>query len=171
VCATARHSFVRTSRGADRRPLTALPVYYAVFDGDVAFRTDPGTKLGAAVLGTKVVFEIDDEVEGWSVFVSGHCREVRDAADRERALAQLDDRWPTGEREHVVRITPSRSPAGASPDEADRQRSTTSSRVLVTDGRERDQRREHECDPHSASGHLGAVAPGWSRSNAAAHCS
>ena len=39
--------------------LAIFPVYYAMSGHDVVFRTSPGTKLNAAVLGTRVVFEVD----------------------------------------------------------------------------------------------------------------
>ena len=51
--------------------LSILPVYYAVMDHDVVFRTAPGTKLDAAVLTTVVVFEVDNVSPGWSVLVRG----------------------------------------------------------------------------------------------------
>ena len=41
--------------------LVILPVFYAVVDGDIVFRTAPGTKLDAAVLGTSVAFEVDGD--------------------------------------------------------------------------------------------------------------
>ena len=52
--------------------LVILPVYYAVMDDDIVFRTAPGTKLNAAVLKTKVAFEVDGASPGWSVLVRGH---------------------------------------------------------------------------------------------------
>jgi nitroimidazol reductase NimA-like FMN-containing flavoprotein (pyridoxamine 5'-phosphate oxidase superfamily) len=60
--------------------LSAFPVYYVFHDGEVVFRTDPGTKLAAAVLRTMVTFEID------------------------AALALLDDHWPENERLRAVTI-------------------------------------------------------------------
>jgi nitroimidazol reductase NimA-like FMN-containing flavoprotein (pyridoxamine 5'-phosphate oxidase superfamily) len=84
--------------------ISALPVYYAMLDGDIIFRTDPGTKLAAAVLNTRVTFEIDDEAEGWSVMAVGPCEEIRRADEIETARASLGDRWPDVERQRVVRI-------------------------------------------------------------------
>ena len=81
-----------------------LPVYYAMQGDDIVFRTSPGTKLDAAVLHTKVAFEIDDDAAGWSVLVVGHAEELRDGRDVETALKVLGTVWPTGERERVVRI-------------------------------------------------------------------
>jgi nitroimidazol reductase NimA-like FMN-containing flavoprotein (pyridoxamine 5'-phosphate oxidase superfamily) len=85
--------------------LTVLPVYYALMDRDIVFRTSAGTKLDAAVLGTRVVFEVDNASPGWSVLVHGHVHEIRhlDAIARVRAL--LGDDWPAGERERYVQIT------------------------------------------------------------------
>src|SRR6476646_11639130 len=36
------------------------PVNYALLDDDVVFRTDPGTKLSAALMRTMVAYEVDD---------------------------------------------------------------------------------------------------------------
>ena len=65
--------------------LTIFPVYYAVMDKDVVFRTSPGTKLNAALLGTRVVFEVDNASPGWSVVVRGHAHEVRELAEIDHA--------------------------------------------------------------------------------------
>jgi nitroimidazol reductase NimA-like FMN-containing flavoprotein (pyridoxamine 5'-phosphate oxidase superfamily) len=84
--------------------VAAFPVFYATDRNDIVFRTDPGTKLMAAVLHAQVAFEVDDEDKGWSVLVTGHCDEVRSHRDVERALAALEPYWPAGERARVVRI-------------------------------------------------------------------
>jgi nitroimidazol reductase NimA-like FMN-containing flavoprotein (pyridoxamine 5'-phosphate oxidase superfamily) len=81
-----------------------LPVYYALDGGDVVFRTAPGAKLDAAVLGARVAFEVDDETEGWSVLVIGHASEIRDDAERRRVRDALVEHWPTGTRELLVRV-------------------------------------------------------------------
>ena len=82
-----------------------LPVFYALIDGEIVFRTDPGTKLIAAVLETRVAFEVDDADGGWSVLVVGHAHEVRSPSPAMTRLeARLDGLWPPGERERVVRI-------------------------------------------------------------------
>jgi len=88
--------------------VAALPVFYAMDRKDIVFRTDPGTKLMAAVLHARVAFEIDDADEGWSVVAIGQCEEVRSQKEVERALAALDAYWPGGERHRVVRIHPER---------------------------------------------------------------
>ncbi len=65
-----------------------LPVQYAMFDGDVVFRTAPGEKLIAAVMGRTVAFEVDDfdvsAMTGWSVVVIGHAEEVVDRKELAR---------------------------------------------------------------------------------------
>jgi nitroimidazol reductase NimA-like FMN-containing flavoprotein (pyridoxamine 5'-phosphate oxidase superfamily) len=86
-----------------------LPVNYAMWDDCIVFRTAPGTKLSAAVMGTVVGFEVDDAAEdlsgGWSVLVVGHASEIRDLETlehvRELALAS----WAPGERDFFVRIS------------------------------------------------------------------
>jgi len=84
--------------------LVILPVYYAVMDDDIVFRTAPGTKLDAAVLKTKVAFEIDGASPGWSVLVRGHAEEMRDTKLQVKARSLLGHDWPAGEREQIVRI-------------------------------------------------------------------
>ncbi|HEY5170776.1 MAG TPA: pyridoxamine 5'-phosphate oxidase family protein [Acidimicrobiia bacterium] len=82
-----------------------LPVFYTLAAGDVVFRTDPGTKLIAAVLESRVAFEVDDPEAGWSVLVVGHAHELRAPSGMTEELARLDAFWPQGEREHLVRIS------------------------------------------------------------------
>ena len=88
--------------------ISAFPVYYVVIGGDIYFRTDPGTKLAAAVLRSEVTFQIDDEAEGWSVMAIGFCEEVRSEERREEVLARLNDWWPDSLRQRVVMIGPRR---------------------------------------------------------------
>lgn len=98
------HSFGRVGATIADEPVI-LPVFYALVDGEVVFRTDPGTKLIAAVLETRVAFEVDDAASGWSVLVVGHAHEMRSPSPAlTGAQARLDDYWPSGERERVVRI-------------------------------------------------------------------
>jgi nitroimidazol reductase NimA-like FMN-containing flavoprotein (pyridoxamine 5'-phosphate oxidase superfamily) len=102
----------------------AFPVYYVVDDaGDILFRTDPGTKLAAAVLRTRVTFEIDNEAEGWSVMAMGYPEELRSQDQVTRALAALDEHWPDSERQRVVKIHPERITGRALQAEPDRRRS------------------------------------------------
>lgn len=84
--------------------LAALPVWYGVVESDMVFRTDPGTKPAAAVLHTRVAFEIDDKDECWSVLASGFAEEVRSPADHDALFERLATCWPTGERQRIVRI-------------------------------------------------------------------
>jgi uncharacterized protein len=85
-----------------------LPVVYAVFDGDVVFRTAPGEKLIAAALQRSVAFEIDEyDVEsrtGWSVNVIGTIEEIVDHGELERVRALDLPCWAGELRDHYVRI-------------------------------------------------------------------
>jgi nitroimidazol reductase NimA-like FMN-containing flavoprotein (pyridoxamine 5'-phosphate oxidase superfamily) len=87
---------------------TVLPVNYALLDDDVVFRTDPGTKLSAAVMEMLVAFEVDEADAatrtGWSVVVVGYCEEIRDRATRERVAALDLDPWAPEGRDFIVRI-------------------------------------------------------------------
>ena len=84
--------------------LAVFPVYYAVMGNDVVFRTSPGTKLNAAVLGTRVVFEVDNASPGWSVLVRGHADEIRDHEEQVHAGTLLGNDWPLEPRHYYVRI-------------------------------------------------------------------
>ncbi len=88
--------------------VVVLPVFYGIFEGDVVFRTDPGTKLMAGLLGDRVAFEVDNADPAWSVLVVGHAREVRSVEEQKAILANLPSTWPAGERDHPVRIHPER---------------------------------------------------------------
>jgi nitroimidazol reductase NimA-like FMN-containing flavoprotein (pyridoxamine 5'-phosphate oxidase superfamily) len=81
-----------------------LPVYYAMLEDDIVFRTSSGTKLNAALLRTRVAFEVDDPKAAWSVLVTGHAQEIRTPSERAVARERLGNGWPTGERECLVRI-------------------------------------------------------------------
>jgi nitroimidazol reductase NimA-like FMN-containing flavoprotein (pyridoxamine 5'-phosphate oxidase superfamily) len=100
-----KHSFGRIGVNiAD--DIVVLPVYYAVLgDDEIVFRTDPGTKLSAGLLGTRVAFEIDSQAPPWSVLVRGHAHEMRDTEDTETARGEIPSEWPVGERERIVRIS------------------------------------------------------------------
>jgi nitroimidazol reductase NimA-like FMN-containing flavoprotein (pyridoxamine 5'-phosphate oxidase superfamily) len=87
--------------GAD---ITILPVYYALLDDDVIFRTAPGIKLDAAVLKSRVAFEVDNGNPPWSVLMHGYAEELRDKQLQAQARARLPSDWPAGERERLVRI-------------------------------------------------------------------
>jgi nitroimidazol reductase NimA-like FMN-containing flavoprotein (pyridoxamine 5'-phosphate oxidase superfamily) len=85
-----------------------LPVNYAVSDDAIVFRTAPGTKLSAAVMGSVVGFEIDggsdDGTAGWSVLVVGRAIEVREPSTIERLRALPLRQWAPGDRDNFVRI-------------------------------------------------------------------
>ena len=99
-----RNSFGRIGLKIADDPIV-LPVYYALVDDEIVFRTDPGTKLIAAVLDSRVAFEVDSEADGWSVLVIGRAHEVRaPGADVEHLQERLDRGWPAGERDRVVKI-------------------------------------------------------------------
>jgi nitroimidazol reductase NimA-like FMN-containing flavoprotein (pyridoxamine 5'-phosphate oxidase superfamily) len=85
--------------------LAIFPVFYAMMQNDVVFRTSPGTKLSAAVLGTRVVFEVDNESPAWSVFLRGHAHEIRHHDEQEHARSLLGKDWPDDPRHYYVKIT------------------------------------------------------------------
>lgn len=84
--------------------LVILPVYYALLEDDIVFRTSSGTKLNAALLRTTVAFEVDHDDPGWSVLVTGHAQEVRGSAEQAVARTVLGYGWPARQRECIVRI-------------------------------------------------------------------
>ena len=85
-----------------------LPVNYALLDDDVVFRTDPGTKLSAALMRTMVAFEVDDTdpatYAAWSVLVVGYSEQVRDHATLARVDALGLEPWVTEGLDFVVHI-------------------------------------------------------------------
>lgn len=88
---------------------TIFPVNYAILDGDVVFRTTPGTKLAAAVHDAVVAFEVDDvdrvSHTGWTVVVIGPSREISNPADIAAAQCLLLSRRKGGAGgESVVRL-------------------------------------------------------------------
>jgi len=85
--------------------LAIFPVYYAVMGRDIVLRTSPGTKLNAALLGTRVVFEIDDAADGWSVLVRGHAHEVLSHDEQTRAAQLLGGDWAPEPRKYYVTIS------------------------------------------------------------------
>jgi nitroimidazol reductase NimA-like FMN-containing flavoprotein (pyridoxamine 5'-phosphate oxidase superfamily) len=103
----AAHSFGRVAVWSGPHP-AVLPVLYGMLDGDVVFRTAPGEKLIAAVLGHEVVFEIDAAEParhtGWSVNVVGPAEEIVDAPLRARAAALALEPWAGDYRDDYVRI-------------------------------------------------------------------
>ena len=90
-----------------------VPVNYAM-DGDaVVFRTATGSKLAAAGRAD-ACFEIDgfdrDARSGWSVLVTGRLEEITEtqAGVLERLRTLGVSPWAEGDRNHVMRLAPSR---------------------------------------------------------------
>lgn len=86
----------------------ALPVNFALLDGDIVFRTATGSKLAAALAKAVVAFQAD-EIDpafqtGWSVLVQGWATLLSRPDDLARAHALALQPWATGERWHFVRI-------------------------------------------------------------------
>lgn len=98
--------------------LTVLPVNYKVHDGAILFRTaeDSTTqedlRTGISHAEFRVAFEVDafdmQAREGWSVLVQGPAHHLDSSEERAAAEAVGIDTWPSGEREHFIRITPVR---------------------------------------------------------------
>ncbi len=87
----------------------AFPVNYIVVGNSIVFRTDIGTKLGAALDGVVVGFEVDDVMPstqtGWSVLVVGISSVVSDPAKLERLGEQHFETWIGGILPHFVEIS------------------------------------------------------------------
>ena len=93
-----------------------LPVSYRLYDGTILFRTGQDSPVGedlrTGIAGAeyKVAFEIDGLTtagpEGWFVFVQGAAHHVDSDAERAAVLQAGVEPWPTGAREHFVRIIP-----------------------------------------------------------------
>jgi nitroimidazol reductase NimA-like FMN-containing flavoprotein (pyridoxamine 5'-phosphate oxidase superfamily) len=85
-----------------------LPVNYVLWDESIVFRSAPGTKLSAALMGSVVGFEVDavsdDHSGGWSVLVVGHATEIRDTATLEAVRRLPLEAWAPGTRDLFVRI-------------------------------------------------------------------
>ena len=87
-----------------------FPINYIVDDGSIVFRSAPGTKLAAAVLGRGVALEIDgyDTVAttAWSVVVKGAARRI----ETMKEYLVADDLplfpWHTAPKPDLVRIEP-----------------------------------------------------------------
>ncbi|MFF2654432.1 pyridoxamine 5'-phosphate oxidase family protein [Streptomyces sp. NPDC058045] len=89
-----------------------IPVNYTVVDGEIAFRTAPGSVTAEAV-GGEVAFEVDhlDEAmsQGWSVLAVGPAQAVTDPEEiRKLAGHAHSEPWAGGEREMWVSIRPTR---------------------------------------------------------------
>jgi uncharacterized protein len=89
-----------------------FPLNYRVEDETLVVRTAPGLKLAGATLGAGVAFEVDglDEMRhtGWSVVVHGLAEEIEALEEWMAADRLLIEPWAEGERDRLVRITPSK---------------------------------------------------------------
>jgi nitroimidazol reductase NimA-like FMN-containing flavoprotein (pyridoxamine 5'-phosphate oxidase superfamily) len=85
-----------------------FPVNYALLDGDVVFRSGPGTKLTASSAGAVVAFEVDhsDPIshEGWSVMVVGPSHQITEPRERAEAEALPLSSWAPGQSDVFIRI-------------------------------------------------------------------
>jgi nitroimidazol reductase NimA-like FMN-containing flavoprotein (pyridoxamine 5'-phosphate oxidase superfamily) len=101
-----------------RFDLAVLPVNYRLVDGAILFRTAQDSitgedlRTGIAHAEYRVAFEIDrfDETarEGWSVLIQGPAHHVDSDLEQAAALAAGVEPWPSGEKDHFVRVTPVR---------------------------------------------------------------
>ena len=85
-----------------------IPVNYLTYEGRVVFRTDPGSKLTAALSGAPVAFEVDgihtQQRIGWSVVVLGHLREVTEISEINALQKTPLIPWASGAKQHYVRV-------------------------------------------------------------------
>jgi nitroimidazol reductase NimA-like FMN-containing flavoprotein (pyridoxamine 5'-phosphate oxidase superfamily) len=87
----------------------AIPVNYAMLDGDVVVRTGRHASLVARVAQTRVSFEVDhlDQAlgEGWSVLASGLTRVVTTRRELEEVRSLGIEPWAGGNKDAYLRIT------------------------------------------------------------------
>lgn len=87
-----------------------FPVNYVVDGDSIVFRTGPGTKLAAAVLGRGVAFEIDghDRAAGvaWSVVAKGSARQLEHMIEYFQADELPLFPWHAMPKPDIVRIEP-----------------------------------------------------------------
>jgi nitroimidazol reductase NimA-like FMN-containing flavoprotein (pyridoxamine 5'-phosphate oxidase superfamily) len=104
------HHAGRVAWNAPDGPMV-LPVTYAMYIGNIVFRTSPYGVLSALADRTNVAFEIDeidqDAGTGWSVLARGRAEAVVGSYDLV-TLWQMDGvvPWATGTRNLFVSITP-----------------------------------------------------------------
>jgi nitroimidazol reductase NimA-like FMN-containing flavoprotein (pyridoxamine 5'-phosphate oxidase superfamily) len=105
----AREQLGRVAAVDDRGPIV-FPVNFVLNRHMVVLRTDEGTKLDAAIKGSRVAFEIDGTDPathtGWSVVVRGEAVEVTDPAELARLRKLPLHPWAPGAKTHYVRILP-----------------------------------------------------------------
>ncbi len=87
-----------------------FPINHFVDGESVVFRSGPGTKLAAAVLGRGVAFEVDgyeaDEGVAWSVVVKGSARQIENMFEFLDAEQLPLFPWHIGPKPNLVRIEP-----------------------------------------------------------------
>ena len=87
-----------------------LPVNYVLLGNEVVVRTDPGSKLRAALHHAPVAFEVDgfdlQREVGWSVLVRGFISEVTERAQLEQLHTSPLRPWAPGAKAHYLRVTP-----------------------------------------------------------------
>lgn len=85
-----------------------FPVNFCLMDGDVIFRSSPGSKLTVAAQRAVVAFEVDDSDAmyhaGWSVLVVGPAYEITAPAELEAARSMPLEPWAPGAKGHYIRI-------------------------------------------------------------------
>lgn len=105
----ARERLGRVAVVDDLGPVV-FPVNFVLDRHMVVLRTDEGTKLDAALKGSRVAFEIDGADTaahtGWSVLVRGEAVEVTDPAELARLRKLPLHPWAPGAKAHYVRILP-----------------------------------------------------------------
>jgi nitroimidazol reductase NimA-like FMN-containing flavoprotein (pyridoxamine 5'-phosphate oxidase superfamily) len=107
----ARAQIGRVAVVDDRGPVV-FPVNFVLDRHMVVFRTDEGTKLGAAARGSRVAFEVDGTDAathtGWSVVVRGEAVEVTGPAELTRLRTLPLSPWAPGAKSRYVRILPAK---------------------------------------------------------------
>ncbi len=85
-----------------------FPINYVVDSHSIVFRTAPGTKMAAAVLGKGVAFEIDgydsDRGEAWSVVIHGIAAQIEGWIEEEIANHLPLFPWNASPKYDFVRI-------------------------------------------------------------------
>jgi uncharacterized protein len=94
----------------DVRGPVVFPVNFVLAHHMVVLRTSEGTKLDAAIRGSRVAFEIDGTDAathtGWSVVVRGEAVEVTNPVELARLRKLPLHPWAPGVKAHYVRILP-----------------------------------------------------------------
>jgi nitroimidazol reductase NimA-like FMN-containing flavoprotein (pyridoxamine 5'-phosphate oxidase superfamily) len=105
----ARQQLGRVAFVDDRGPVV-FPVNFVLDRQMVVFSTGGGTKLDAAIRGSRVAFEIDGADPaartGWSVLIRGEAVQVTGPAELARLRKLPLDPWTPGAKAHYVRILP-----------------------------------------------------------------